>query len=1220
MSNSSNGCEGPLYLEIGKTWEEYYCIIEGIRFQAHKKVRADVPASKSNKSSVVLRFDIAEGECECKRVKFGLAELAKMKKYSNFTETPQYFSVTVVDTVHMFGASDENERAKWIKVIRTLARPKERRADAWIKTGFLEGNYPQEGQNRFTGRNEMLPSKRQGQKVETPENSGLEFKTRWISGNNNLNSTKDTNKSRKDEAVFRNSLDKIQQFENDKEDRTIFFGFFERPERICWIKIDTLIRFVKVCTAFPFIIVLSALNLSSKYSFLRSMTGIRIMNVIIYVAPVFYVRFVLSEFENVTIQRIANGLYILLYLFPVAYVVFSKVQASSSSSSIEEGTFCFKPARSVRLTQANFYAFAGFVFEWIQHVLYVLPLGVVTEEDAPNRLSNFPPYLSFEIYFWGSIGCTFLCAMIIILNAVMRGKLHYRFQNSYHIWFFVYNVGSPLFVSIVTILFMSLWCDYTDDPPTLVQQPSIECYSDKHIVMARAALIAMAFYIIQHTLLPSGTFKETMRRKELEIMFVPVYLQAHFLLKAIFSWIYVFFYNEDFLRVLLLTLINMVLLGLNNFMKPCSVTWVNTLRDGFFTHAVLAGIQALNYLAWESSRSTKQLLISTLASNMLFSSIGIYVYYKYTARSTEYKMATAFLDLEWQVSQRGGSVHPRVLEPLISLTLSSEEADWEIAKKYIAQLVWLIAYPNMRVKFQSAWALANIALLDEDARVKIHEAGGTKSLFDEFGEMSPVVQLETLAALANLTLSMDVAEEMVTRFKCIPFFMELTASNKLKHAQFACIAVSNLARKENIRELIRSEGGIPILVRCILMSDYQIRRAGARALANMALSSSREIELLFEHTGLIDRILRMALRKEIETQREVVALIRNLSCHARLRPLLLDRGVMNAISVSKLSVFEDVQVWCEEITILLEKEVKGGAIDLKALIRREGAKGSGIGEADVDLLKRMDPLAGQVDWSTWGSKLENIFLPVFSNTPSLSNSRVSTKPGQQVEIPLGKGLSRKQKSTIKDSMGFGVVEVPKHGVLNELHTHEMFLVYTPDEGYSGVDKFTYRLMLSATSQTTPVTVTINIRNQVRVFDEDESFEQSEADQDTTISENVKNRNGRKYKEVDQAKFIDSELGEGVLGASNTRDQRKQSGFKRQSTNNTAADMLGSRGKNQDNFSVSDVTTPSQIGSPFRGETPNRGASKSSPFFDNLMKKTSVHIPRDEKEEEKSSDN
>jgi hypothetical protein len=50
---------------------------------------------------------------------------------------------------------------------------------------------------------------------------------------------------------------------------------------------------------------------------------------------------------------------------------------------------------------------------------------------------------------------------------------------------------------------------------------------------------------------------------------------------------------------------------------------------------------------------------------------------------------------------------------------------------------------------------------------------------------------------------------------------------------------------------------------------------------------------------------------------------------------------------------------------------------------QEGAKGSSIGEADIDLMKKMEPLKGQVEWSTWGSKLEMIFSPVFSSLPTL---------------------------------------------------------------------------------------------------------------------------------------------------------------------------------------------------------------------------------------------
>lgn len=42
-----------------------------------------------------------------------------------------------------------------------------------------------------------------------------------------------------------------------------------RRERMWGVKVDTLLRLIEVCTAFPFVIVVSALNLSNSYTFLR---------------------------------------------------------------------------------------------------------------------------------------------------------------------------------------------------------------------------------------------------------------------------------------------------------------------------------------------------------------------------------------------------------------------------------------------------------------------------------------------------------------------------------------------------------------------------------------------------------------------------------------------------------------------------------------------------------------------------------------------------------------------------------------------------------------------------------------------------------------------------------------------------------------------------------------------------------------------------------------
>lgn len=73
-----------------------------------------------------------------------------------------------------------------------------------------------------------------------------------------------------------------------------------------------------------------------------------------------------------------------------------------------------------------------------------------------------------------------------------------------------------------------------------------------------------------------------------------------------------------------------------------------------------------------------------------------------------------------------------------------------------------------------------------------------------------------------------------------------------------------------------------------MSSDYHKKRYGALALANMALSPTTEIvqvvflltapslipSQVFTSKGLLDRIIKMAVRQEIETQREVTALIR----------------------------------------------------------------------------------------------------------------------------------------------------------------------------------------------------------------------------------------------------------------------------------------------------------------------------------------------------------
>jgi hypothetical protein len=132
------------------------------------------------------------------------------------------------------------------------------------------------------------------------------------------------------------------------------------------IKTENIIRLFNVIGAFPFVIVVASLNLSSKYeTFLRSVIVIRIMNMLMLILPYFLVKNILAELiDNPNIQILVIAAYIAIYLFPVAFVIFTKF-SYSSLTSIEEGTFCFKPSRTARLTWANFFAIVGFIGEWV---------------------------------------------------------------------------------------------------------------------------------------------------------------------------------------------------------------------------------------------------------------------------------------------------------------------------------------------------------------------------------------------------------------------------------------------------------------------------------------------------------------------------------------------------------------------------------------------------------------------------------------------------------------------------------------------------------------------------------------------------------------------------------------------------------------------------------------------------------------------------------------
>jgi hypothetical protein len=141
------------------------------------------------------------------------------------------------------------------------------------------------------------------------------------------------------------------------------------------------------------------------------------------------------------------------------------------------------------------------------------------------------------------------------------------------------------------------------------------------------------------------------------------------------------------------------------------------------------------------------------------------------------------------------------------------------------------------------------------------------------------------------------------------------------HSRFSSIALSNLTRTEYLRNCVRAQGGIPILIGNLMSSDVSKRKFGLLGLANFALSKNAETEQLFLNKTVLKRVIAIAFSNEIETQKECIALLRNLSCHANIRPTLLERGMMLVIERMKTSVFDEVHDWIAEAKMLMDKDV-----------------------------------------------------------------------------------------------------------------------------------------------------------------------------------------------------------------------------------------------------------------------------------------------------------
>ena len=864
------------------------------------------------------------------------------------------------------------------------------------------------------------------------------------------------------------------------------------------VKFTNLFRFFEVILGFPGLILLDTFGPSNRSSLLYYKPMIYLINVLItYMIPMSVSMLVLEQYKEAWIHRVVvAGTLSFSYLLPSTIHIYMKLYKELRGSDVVDGMFSFKPSHHVRWNSlSNLLQIIGFVVEWLLLICMVLPNNLF-QGISHEQISDYWPYTQYKVYFWITIGLIYLSSLLLIMTAVFRGKTLYRFLKSSLPWHIIFLVGNVLFLPLAVILFMSLWCDYNATPiPVFAQIPSMICYGTEHILYARLGFVTMGFFLLQHIFLPAGSFKETIT-DNLDIIFVPLYLTAHTLFKFLFAGIYVFTYNNNLIRVPILTCIVIIMLIFSNRMGPCSVPSINLLREACFLHASMAGAMSTAYLIYtneyplnsnSNEGDRKWLYLYILGGSISFSFILSFIAYCSNKVQIENIVASNMVEIENNIT--GIGLSSRAMEPLISLSLSMTEDDSYAGRKYINKLIIMILHKSQRVQFQGIWAISSMSLHDEEARIAIHNGGGSKLLLNHYKEFSYIVQLEALAALSNMTLSDTVAENMVRQFNCIPFFMGLINGHKSKHSLFALICVGNLTRRETFREQIRCAGGIQTMVACLMSHDYQKRKFGALALSNMALSVSEDMDQIFRTRGLIERIVKMAQRKEVETQKEIVALVRNLACHSRLRPVLLNSGIMLALNSFRSSVHKGVAKWADEIYNLMQREIAVGSLDefkggggmgsdtkgsnINAKTREENTAVS-LSADDKEYMNKMTPLHAKVEWETWGSKLENLFAPLIEITPNIQeNMECETSNGDSILINMSICLPTVTYVRFRNDTKYIISCLPKKGYLSYYTTKDPILlnaivsdtdsiVYTPKgSSCKGWDHFTYIVQLGS---------------------------------------------------------------------------------------------------------------------------------------------------------------
>jgi hypothetical protein len=440
-------------------------------------------------------------------------------------------------------------------------------------------------------------------------------------------------------------------------------------------------------------------------------TALLVLNMIFYYVPIgLLVQFgieqssMAAEYDQKAQNMAMWGCIVYVHL-PVIYSIMRGLRLSRSPNTIPSSTFCERPSFRLRMNHSNLSAYGGIMFEFLQHSWFCLPAKFLSENYGSTKtveLNFFAEDLTLpgqdkrhQVYL--VIALVAFNSLVLIMRVSLVGQSLYKLIESRKIWLMAYFISGPLYVSILVALVRTLDCTLELTPtelrtsgadahatemmkldkPVLRWEPQLTCWEDKHLPMGCAAFICLFWYITQVTILPSGTFKETMRSTIHDIYFVPLYLKCHFLLKGIFAVIYATVpLKYETQRILALTVINLCCLLLNIYMNPCPVWNVNRLRNFVFGTAAWVGICSLFSIyvveRWgkkqaraEDSDEYEHNLLGTFAAGGIFMHLVYHIISFWAFKvSRQERVVSALRVLEHQIDKRREAAVQRAMPKL----------------------------------------------------------------------------------------------------------------------------------------------------------------------------------------------------------------------------------------------------------------------------------------------------------------------------------------------------------------------------------------------------------------------------------------------------------------------------------------------------------------------------------------------------------------------------